>query len=121
MTMLELTPGASDPLIRRTLTTIVDDASKEVGAMLLGSRVRSTGAHDGHGGAGAGRQPAVRHQPGPGTKIEYFRAVLMAGFSGLPAMAGFTLLVTTEAFSEAIESVYEVDAASRSGSPGRPV
>ena len=109
-TVLELTPGASDPLIRTTLTDIVGNASDEVGALFLGLATGTLSITTAMGQLerGANRVYGI-HRDRP-TMVKYGRALLMAGGAGAPAMAGFVLLVTTDAFAEAIETVYGIDA-----------
>lgn len=109
-TVLELTPGASDPLIRTTLTDIVGNASDEVGALFFGLATGTLSITTAMGQLerGANRVYGI-HRDRP-TRAKYGRALLMAACAGAPAMAGFVLLVTTDAFAEAIETVYGIDA-----------
>lgn len=108
-TLLELTPGASDALIRATISPFQDDVEGDVVALVLGLVVALTALTTAMGQVerGANRIYGIgRDRP---TLAKYRRAFVMAVLTGLPAMAGFAVLVAADPFSEAVDSLLGVD------------
>ena len=102
-TLLELTPGASDALIRATISPFRDDVEDDVVALVLGLVVALTALTTALGQVerGANRIYGIdRDRP---TVAKYRRAFAMALFTGLPAMAGFAVLVAADPFADAVE------------------
>jgi len=108
-TMLALTPGASQDLVRRTLSPLADNRDTNLWALVLGLgfAVFSLATALGQTERGANRIYGVqRDRP---TAQKYGRAALIAGVAGLPAMAGSVLLIVADPFSDAVENAYGID------------
>lgn len=108
-TLLELTPGASDALIRATISPFRDDVEGDIVALVLGLVFALTALTTAMGQVerGANRIYGIlRDRP---TVAKYRRAFAMALFTGLPAMAGFGVLVAADPFSEAVELIVGAD------------
>jgi uncharacterized BrkB/YihY/UPF0761 family membrane protein len=108
-TLLELSPGASDALIRATISPFWGDVEGDVVALVLGLIVALTALTTAMGQVerGANRIYGIlRDRP---TVAKYRRAFVMALLTGLPAMAGFAVLVAADPFSEAVELLLGVD------------
>ncbi len=108
-TLLELTPRVSDELVRSTISPFTHDVEGDVAALVLGLVAALVALTTGMGQLerGANRIYGIdRDRP---TLAKYRRACGMAFVAGLPAMAGSAVLVTGEAFAEAVELVYGVD------------
>lgn len=107
-TVLELTPGASDALIRRTLPTADGTAlgAAALGVALLSAVVALTTAMS-QVERGANRIYGIqRDRP---FCAKYRRALLLAVGAGLPVLGGSAVLVAGGAFIEAVEEVVGVD------------
>ena len=109
-TVLALTPGASDALLRRALRPL-SDAGEERGAGLalwlglLFALVSLTMAM-GQIERGANRIYGIqRDRP---TRAKYARAAVLCLVAGLPAMIGSLVLVGAAALGEAVEQLYGV-------------
>lgn len=109
LTVLSLTPGASDEVIRSTLARPQQDAEVAEVALWLGLAfaVLSLTTAMGQVERGANRiygierdRPSVR---------KYGRAFVMALATGLPALVGFVVLIAGTAFGTAVEQVYGLD------------
>ena len=108
-TVLELTPGASDPLIRRTVPSPDDGATLGPLALVLAlsSAVIALTTAMAQVERGANRLYGIqRDRP---TAPKYARALLLAVAAGLPVLAGSAVLVAGGAFAEAVESVGGLD------------
>ena len=105
-TMLGLTPGASQALLRRTLSPFAEDSDVNVVALVLGLLVATLSLTTAMGQIERGANRIYGVQRDRPTMIKYSRAAALAAAAGLPAMAGFVLLVVADAFSEAVEQVY---------------
>jgi YihY family inner membrane protein len=108
-TLLQLTPQQSDQLVRSTVSPFQGDVDGELLALTLGlvaALVALTTAM-GQVERGANRIYGIRRDRPTVTK--YVRAFGMVFVAGLPAMAGFAVLVGAEAFAEAVEFLYGVD------------
>ena len=108
-TVLELTPGASDAVVRRSLPALGDGSGLDVSALALGALVAVLALATAMGQVerGANRIYGIdRDRP---STAKYGRALVMAGAVGLPVMAGSLVLVTAGTFAEAVESQYGVE------------
>lgn len=105
-TLLELTPRASDELVRSTISPFREDVGEHLVALALGlvaALVALTTAM-GQVERGANRIYGIgRDRP---ALAKYRRAFGMALVAGLPIMAGSGVLVAAEAFAEAVELEY---------------
>jgi uncharacterized BrkB/YihY/UPF0761 family membrane protein len=108
-TIIQLTPGASDPLIRSTLTAFVGDAARDVGVLVLGAGSAGIALTTAMGQLERGANRLYGIGSDRPTRVKYGRAMVMACVAGLPAMGGFLVLVTAEALAESIENVYGLD------------
>jgi len=105
-TMLELTPGASEDLLSRMLSPRAQDFEDDVFALVLGLGFALIALTTAMGQLERGANRIYGVQRDRPVVHKYGRAALLAGVAGLPAMAGFVVLVTADASSEALESVY---------------
>jgi YihY family inner membrane protein len=108
LTLQALTPGASSDLLRATL--VVGDGGEGARfALWLGLlfALATLATAMGQVERGANRIYGIRRDRPSAQK--YGRAVVMAFGAGLPAMAGFGVLLAGAAFGEAVEDVYGVD------------
>lgn len=108
-TVLQLTPGASDPLIRRTLPDRSDGSGLETAALAVAvlSAVLALTTAMGQVERGANRVYGIqRDRP---TTAKYRRALGMVAVAGLPVMGGSLLLVAGRASASAVETVYGLD------------
>jgi uncharacterized BrkB/YihY/UPF0761 family membrane protein len=105
-TILELTPGASKPLVRDALSPFPEAPEGNVLALLLALAVALAALTTGMGQLERGANRIYGIQRDRPSTAKYSRALVLALVAGLPAMAGFVLLVTADAFAEAVESVY---------------
>lgn len=108
-TVLELTPGASEPLVRDALPTFGDGSDLDVSALALGAVVAVVALTTAMGQLqrGANRIYGIdRDRP---STAKYGRALVTAGAVGLPAMIGSLVLVTAGTFAAAVESQYGID------------
>ena len=106
-TILQLTPGASDALLRRTLPS--DDTSLGVVGLLLAgvSAMVALTTAMAQVERGANRIYGIqRDRPAP---AKYRRAMVLSVVAGFPLMAGSLLILTRGTFAEAVESVYAVE------------
>ena len=108
-TILELTPGASKALVRDALSPFADAPDSHLLALLLALAVALAALTAGMGQLERGANRIYGIQRDRPSIVKYRRALGLAVVAGLPAMAGFVLLVTAEAFAEAVESVYGLD------------
>ncbi len=108
-TMLELTPGASQDLISRMLSPEAQDFEDDVFALVLGMAFALVALTTAMGQLERGANRIYGVQRDRPVMRKYGLAALLAVLAGLPAMAGFVVLVTTDAFSEAVEAVYGLD------------
>lgn len=110
-TLVSLTPGASDALLKQALSPL-SDAGNDTGADLalwlglLFSLVALTTAMGQLERGANGIYGVQRDRP---SLVKYRRAVLLAIGAGLPAMAGSLVLVAAPAFGDAVEQVYGID------------
>lgn len=108
-TILQLTPAASDALIRSTLFPTSEGTESNEVALALGSLFAAIALTTGMGQLERGANRIYGLQRDRPTLAKYRRALVLAALAGLPAMAGFVLLVTVRAFSNAVESIYGLD------------
>jgi uncharacterized BrkB/YihY/UPF0761 family membrane protein len=110
-TLLSLTPGASDALLRRALSPL-SDAGNDTGAELalwlgMGFSLLALTTAMGQLERGANRIYGIqRDRP---SLVKYRRAALLAALAGLPAMAGSLILVAAPAFGDVVEQVSGID------------
>ncbi|MCA0145219.1 YihY/virulence factor BrkB family protein [Blastococcus sp. LR1] len=106
-TVLQLTPGASDGLLRRTLPAADTDLATAALALAGVSALVALTTAMAQVERGANRIYGIqRDRP---TVEKYRRGLALSVAAGLPLMAGSLLILTRGAFSEAVESVYAVD------------
>lgn len=107
-TVLELTPGASDPLIRRTLPSVKGTAlSGTALAVALVSAVVALTTAMAQIERGANRIYGIqRDRP---FAAKYGRALVLAVGAGLPVLGGSVVLVAGGAFAAAMEGVVGVE------------
>lgn len=108
-TILALTPGASKALVRDALSPFADAPDRHVLALLLALAVALAALTAGMGQLERGANRIYGIQRDRPSTVKYRRALGLSVIAGLPAMAGFVLLVTAGAFAEAVESVYGLD------------
>jgi uncharacterized BrkB/YihY/UPF0761 family membrane protein len=108
-TILELTPGASKALVRDALSPFAETPEGNLLALLLALVVALAALTSGMGQLERGANRIYGIQRDRPSTVKYGRALGLAVVAGLPAMAGFVLLVTADAFAEAVESVYGLD------------
>jgi uncharacterized BrkB/YihY/UPF0761 family membrane protein len=108
-TVLELTPGASDSLIRRTLPSPQDGAPLAAPALVVAlvSAVVALTTAMSQVERGANRIYGIQRDRSFAAK--YGRSLLLAVVAGVPVMAGSAVLVGAGAFAEAVEVVIGVD------------
>ncbi len=108
LTLVSLTPGASDELIRATLTRPEDNDGAQVALWLgLVFAVLTLTTAMGQVERGANRIYGIRRDRPSLPK--YARAFVMALGAGVPALTGFVLLIAGTAFGESVEQVYGLD------------
>ena len=110
-TVLALTPGASDALLKQALNPL-SDAGDDRGAELalwLGLLVALLSLITAMGQLERGANRIYGIQRDRPSVAKYRRAALLAVLAGLPAMAGTLLLVSAAAFGRAVEQLYGVD------------
>ena len=108
-TILQLTPAASDALIRATLFPMSEGTRSNEVALALGTLFAAVALTTGMAQLERGANRIYGIQRDRPTVARYTRALLLACLAGLPVTAGFVLLVTAGAFSDAVESIYGVD------------
>jgi YihY family inner membrane protein len=108
LTLLSLTPGASDEMVRATLARPEEGDGPQVALWLglLFALVSLTSAM-GQVERGANRIYGIqRDRP---TVHKYGRAAVLAVAAGVPAVTGFIVLIAGTTFGEAVEQVYDLD------------
>ena len=108
-TILELTPGASDALIRELLPAAGDERllRASASALVVVAAVGALATAMAQLERGANRIYGIdRDRP---TRAKYGRALVMSVAAGLPAMGGSLVLIAGSAFAEAMEEVHGVD------------
>ncbi|MCG7595684.1 YihY/virulence factor BrkB family protein [Mycobacterium sp. PSTR-4-N] len=107
-TLLFLTPGPSDPVVRTAFEhSVADDASQI--ALWVGLLFAVISMTTGMGQVERGANRIYGIQRDRPTVQKYTRAFSMAVIAGFPALAGYALLIAAPAFSEAIEDIYGID------------
>jgi uncharacterized BrkB/YihY/UPF0761 family membrane protein len=108
-TILELTPGASDALIRETLPAAGEERvlRASASALVVAAALLALTTAMAQLERGANRIYGIdRDRP---TRRKYGRALVMCMVAGLPAMGGSLVLVAGSAFAEAVEEVHGLD------------
>lgn len=108
-TILELTPQASDPLLRRTLSPFADDPDGNGLALGLGIAAAVVALTTAMGQLERGANRIYGIQRDRPTLAKYGRGFVLALCAGLPAMGGLLVLVTADAFADAVEQTYAFD------------
>lgn len=108
-TLLELTPKASDNLVRSAISPFRDSVDGDLVALTLGAIAAFIALTTAMGQLERGANRIYGIQRDRPTAVKYRRAFVMAVVAGLPAMAGFAVLVAAEAFAEAFEQLYRID------------
>ena len=108
-TILDLTPGASKSLVRTTLSPISDDTDANVAALVLGLLFALTALVTAMGQLERGANRIYGIQRDRPSRSKYLRALGMTAIAGVPATTGFLLLITSEAFADAVEAIYGLD------------
>ena len=108
-TLLALTPGASDAVVRETISPFAEQRQSDLLALGLGLVVAlvSLTTTMGQLERGANRIYGIRRDR-PAV-LKYRRAAAMVVGAGLPAVAGFVVLISAEAFAEAVQDLVEPD------------
>lgn len=107
-TLLFLTPGPTDPVLRTAFEhSVADDASQF--ALWVGLLFAVVAMTTGMGQVERGANRIYGIQRDRPTLHKYSRAAYMAVISGFPALAGYAMLIAAPTFSEAIEDVYGID------------
>ncbi len=110
LTLLSLSPGASDDVLRGTLGQSLDDEGEGADvALWLGLLFALVALTTAMGQVERGANRIYGIQRDRPSLRKYGRALLMAVGAGLPAMAGFVVLIAGAAFGEAVEQVHGLD------------
>lgn len=110
LTLLSLTPGASEEVIRNTLSRAqAEDGDGAQVALWLGVLFALVTLTTGMGQVERGINRIYGIERDRPTLHKYGRALLMALVAGVPALLGFVVLIAGTAFGEAVEQVYAVD------------
>lgn len=108
MTLLQLTPGASDEVVRNALRQSHGDDSSVVALWLgLFLAVFAMTTAMGQVERGANRIYGIRRDR-PALR-KYSRAFGMAFLAGFPALIGYIVLIAASTFGEAVERVFGLD------------
>lgn len=109
MTLIELTPGPSDALLRNAFASSADEGGAAGAALWLGlvTALAALTSAMGQVERGANRIYGVqRDRP---SLRKYGRALVMALAAGVPALAGFVALIVGPTVGDAVEQVYGAD------------
>ncbi|WP_222195022.1 YhjD/YihY/BrkB family envelope integrity protein [Modestobacter italicus] len=107
-TLLQLTPGASDALVRQTLPGS-DESALRVSAFVLVVAAALLALTTAMAQLERGANRVYGIDTDRPTRGRYGRALVLAVAAGLPAMAGSLVLVAGSAFAEAVEQVHGID------------
>lgn len=107
-TLLFLTPGPTDPVMRTAFEHSVADDASEL-ALWVGLLFAVVAMTTGMGQVERGANRIYGIQRDRPTLSKYSRALYLAFTSGFPALAGYAILIAAPTFSEAIEDVYGID------------
>lgn len=108
LTLLQLTPGASDTVVGNALAQSWGDDSS-VAALWLGLFLAVFAMTTGMGQVERGANRLYGIQRDRPAMQKYTRAFGMAFLAGFPMLAGYVLLIASATFGEAIERVYGLD------------
>lgn len=108
LTLLQLTPGASDAVVGDALAHSWGDDSS-VAALWLGVFLAVFAMTTGMGQLERGANRIYGIQRDRPALQKYSRAFGMAFLAGFPTLAGYILLVAATTFGEAVERVYGLD------------
>lgn len=107
-TLLFLTPGPTDPVMRTAFEHSVGDDASEL-ALWVGLLFAVVAMTTGMGQVERGANRIYGIQRDRPTLHKYSRAFYMAFLSGFPALAGYAILIAAPTFSEAMEDTYGID------------
>jgi len=109
LTLLSLTPGASDEIVRAALAPPEQGDGPQV-ALWLGLLFALATLTTAMAQVERGANRIYGIQRDRPTLHKYARAAVLAVVAGVPAVAGFVVLITGPSFGEAVERVYRVPA-----------
>lgn len=109
LTLLSLTPGASDSMVRNALDHSPQGGEGGEVALWFGLIVAVIAMTTAMGQVERGANRIYGIQRDRPTREKYGRGLVMAFASGFPVLGGFLLLIAGPTFGEAVESVYRVD------------
>ncbi len=108
-TILELTPGASDALVRSALPARGDGSGVDASALAFGVIFALVALTTAMGQLERGANRIYGIQRDRPSVAKYGRGLLMASAAGLPLVGGSILLIAANTFAEAMESQYALD------------
>lgn len=109
-TVLSLVPGASDDLLRVTLTrSLLASGQANTVALALGLVFALVSLTTAMGQLERGANRIYGLQRDRPSRSKYTRAAVLACSAGLPAMVGVLVLVGVTSFGEVVEDVYGLD------------
>ncbi|MCZ2817855.1 YihY/virulence factor BrkB family protein [Modestobacter sp. VKM Ac-2984] len=108
-TVLQLSPSASDAMVRRVLSPWSDQPDGVPLATALGLAAAAFALATAMGQLERGANRIYGIQRDRPTVEKYRRALVLAGIAGVPLLGGSVLVTTLVAAAEAMEDVYGVD------------
>jgi uncharacterized BrkB/YihY/UPF0761 family membrane protein len=108
-TVLQLSPNASDAMVRRVLSPWTDEPDGIPLATALGLAAATLAMATAMGQLERGANRIYGIQRDRPTVAKYRRALALAGVAGVPLLVGSLLVTTLIAVAEAMEEVYGVD------------
>lgn len=109
LTLLSLSPGSSDALLKEALPSVEDEGDGAKLALWLGLLFALASLTTAMGQIERGANRIYGIQRDRPTSAKYGRAAVMAVCAGIPAMTGFLIIVTGAQFGNAVETVYGID------------
>ncbi|MCZ2827167.1 MULTISPECIES: YihY/virulence factor BrkB family protein [unclassified Modestobacter] len=108
-TVLQLSPSASDAMVRRVLSPWSGEPDGIVLATVLGLAAATLAMATAMGQLERGANRIYGIQRDRPTVAKYRRALLLAGLAGVPLLVGSLLVTTLVAAAEAMDDVYGVE------------
>lgn len=108
-TVLQLSPRASDPMVRRVLSPWTDQPDGVPIATALGLAAATIALATAMGQLERGANRIYGIQRDRPTVEKYRRALVLAGIAGVPLLVGSVLVTTLVAAAAAMEDVYGID------------
>ncbi|GAA4749229.1 hypothetical protein GCM10023328_34770 [Modestobacter marinus] len=108
-TVLQLSPSASDAMVRRVLSPWSDQPDGVPLATALGLAAATVAMATAMGQLERGANRIYGIQRDRPTVAKYRRALVLAGIAGVPLLVGSVLVTTLVAAAEAMEDVYGVE------------